>query len=525
MRQCSLMMFTFDVFTLDLSRGVLSAGGHPVDLRPKTFDLLRYFVENPDRLIAKGELMSAVWPNVVVTDDSLKRCISELRLALDDAQQQKIKTIPRRGYLFAAGVSRREAVPVGETRFGGRHRPSIAILPFVNMSGDADQDYLSDGIAEDLMTMLSKFGDLLVIARNSAFQYKDRHVDAKQIGRELGVRYLLEGSVRRSGKRVRVTAQLIETAGGEHIWAETYDREMNDVFAVQDEVARKIVITLVAHVNKSEMDRALRRAPGAFEAYDLYLQGRAMLRIQKHDGRGARIEEARKLYEKALELDPHFAAAHCALADSYVGAWLQPGDNDLIASEFQEPATLDLALSHACRAVELDGDVSEDRATLGWILHWQYRRSESLPEFERAFALNPNFVEGRYRYGIALIHHGRALEGVELLQGVLPLDPFHSPFFESCLGTGYFLLGRSEEALDLLRVATRRVQKFWIFDTWRAAAAAQAGEIREAERAAIHARHVYSDLTIGRWLNFLRLTKTEDADRTAQALRRAGLPA
>lgn len=466
--------------------------------------------------------MNAVWPNLVVTDDSLKRCISELRSALDDAQQQKIKTIPRRGYLFAVEVSRRSAVLGSETSIGGR-RPSIAILPFVNMSEGADQEYLSDGIAEDLMTMLSKFGEILVIARNSAFQYKGRHVDAKQVGRELDVRYLLEGSVRRSDKRVRVTAQLIETARGEHIWAESYDCEMNDIFVVQDEVTRKIVITLIAHINKSEMDRALRRPPRTFDAYDLYLQGRTMLRIQKHDGRGTRIEAARTLYEKALELDPHFAPAHSAMADSYVGAWLQPADN-LIACEFQKPATLDLALLHAGRAVELDGSVSESRATLGWTLHWQYRRSESLLEFQRAFALNPNFVEGRYRYGIALIHNGRKLEGVELLKGVPPLDPFHSPFFESCLGTGYFLLGQYEMALDLLRIATRRVKHFWIFDTWRAAAAAHAGSTHEAERAVEDARHVHPDLTIERWLSFLRLTKTEDADRTAQALRRAGLP-
>ena len=231
------MIFKFGAFTLDLTRSRLQIDGRPIDLRPKTFDLLRYLVENADRLLTKEELMRAVWPKVSVTDNSLKRCISEVRQALGDDLQAIVKTIPRRGYLFAAPVSR-VAVTNAAAKIPVRDRPSIAVLPFANMSDDRDQEYFSDGISEDLTTMLSKFGELLVIARNSAFQYKNKFVDAKQIGRELGVRYLLEGSVRRETKRARITAQLIETERGEHLWADAYDRELEEVFSVQDEVAR-----------------------------------------------------------------------------------------------------------------------------------------------------------------------------------------------------------------------------------------------------------------------------------------------
>jgi tetratricopeptide (TPR) repeat protein len=308
------------------------------------------------------------------------------------------------------------------------------------------------------------------------------------------------------------------------LWAETYDRDLAEVFAVQDEVARRIAMTLVAHVNKSEIERVLRKPSDSMAAYDPYLRGRALLRVQRHEGRGGRIEAARALYEKALGIDGAFAAAHCALADTYVGAWLQPATGHAVAREFQQPETLSRAFAHANKAVELEGTYAEGHATLAWIMHWQHRRSESLAEFERAFALNPNLLDGRYRYGIALIHHGRKQQAIDLVSGVVRLDPFHSPFFESCLGMGHFLQGRDMEALELLRIATRRVRSFWIFDTWHAAAAARMGEAREAADAVAAARVVHPGLTVAKWLDFLRLADAEDVQRTAQALRRAGLP-
>jgi adenylate cyclase len=518
-----LTTFRFAAFTLDPARNRVVDDNGPVELRPKTFDVLRHLVENADRLLTKEELMRAVWPNVVVTDDSLKRCMSEIRMALGDNDQHIIKTVPRRGYIFAVPVTQ-----VSSAATAGMpvelDRPSIAVLPFANMSGDPDQEYFSDGMSEDLTTMLSKFAGLLVIARNSAFQFKGRHLDAKQTGRELSVRYLLEGSVRRNANRVRITAQLVESATGQHLWADAYDRELADVFAVQDDVARSIVVTLIAHVTKSEIERARRKPPQQLVAYDLYLRGIPMIKNLPRDKRGEMIAAARALFEQSTKLDAAFAPAYHALADTYMAGWFAPASFEPIRSEFHRPETLERAFAFAHKATELDGGLAEAHATLAWIMHWQYRRTESLSAFERAIALNPNFLEGSYRYGIALIHHGRTQEGIDWLQRVLRLDPFHPPFYESCLGTGYYMQGRYADALGMLRSATRRIQGYRMFGTWHAAAAGQLGHSKEASDALAGLMAVEPDLTISKWLEFIRLANPEDERRTIEGLRKAGLP-
>jgi adenylate cyclase len=217
MRDGAREVFRLGGFELDGTRGSLRAAGRTIELRPKSFEVLRYLVSRPDRLVTKSEIIRAVWGNVAVTDESLTGCISDIRLALDDDEQSIVKTVPRRGYLFALPVSKDEVGERADMPEAGASsgpplpdRPSIAVLAFLNISGDPAQDYFGDGLSEDLTTSLSKFAGLFVIARNSAFQYKGRHVDVKQIGRELGVRYVLEGSVRRDANRVRITAQLID---------------------------------------------------------------------------------------------------------------------------------------------------------------------------------------------------------------------------------------------------------------------------------------------------------------------------
>src|SRR5215467_7252762 len=230
-------MLQFSGYTLDTARNSLRAADREVALRSKCFELLRYLVENPDRLVTKEELLKAIWPNVVVAGESLTHCVSEVRQAIGDSKQTIIATVPRRGYRFIAPVSR-GATSAAVARLD---RPSVAVLPFAYLDGDPHQDYFSDGITEDITTELSRFSELMVIARNSSFQYKGRAVDIRQIGRELNARYVLEGSVRRSGSRVRITAQLIDATTGTHRWAERYDHELHGVFAVQDDVARAIV--------------------------------------------------------------------------------------------------------------------------------------------------------------------------------------------------------------------------------------------------------------------------------------------
>ncbi len=233
-------VYRFEGFALDLARGaLLDSSGAEVALRAKAFELLRLFVTNAGRLLDRDTINRALWADVIVTDDAITQCVRDIRRALDDAQQQTIRTIPRRGYIFAASVTaeseqRPYLSPTEHPPFPDQ--PSIAVLAFTNMSGDQGQEYLSDGIADDIITELSRTRSLFVIARNSSFTYRGKAVDVKQVSRELGVRYVLEGSVRRSGDRIRVVAQLADAESGNHVWAERYDRAIEDVFAVQDEI-------------------------------------------------------------------------------------------------------------------------------------------------------------------------------------------------------------------------------------------------------------------------------------------------
>jgi adenylate cyclase len=568
------VVFRFEGFALDLTRGLLSADDRELPLRPKSFEVLRYLVENAGRLVAKDELMQAVWPHVIVTDDSIKQCVREIRVALGDAEQRMIKTVPRRGYLFAAPVSSpqigeagsasvvpppttavperdpiKKTAPAGpSTRwrflaalagvalvvavgawswFQSRglslpDRPSIAVLAFANMGGNPQQEYFSDGIAEDLITSLSKFPNLFVIARNSSFSYKGRQIDGKEIGRELGVRYLVNGSVRRDGERLRVTTQLVEAATGKQLWGDRYDREPTGLFAVQDDIVQKIVGTLVAHITNTELERAMRKPPETLAAYDYYLQANALMKKIHRESRGETIAAARQLYERSLAADPQYAPALQGLAHTYVTAWQEPTGYAPIASEYRQRATLDRAQLLAQTAVELDGNLAEARATLGFILRWQYRHNESNAEFERAFALNPNLADGRF--GNMLNHQGRAHEAIDFMKSIMRLDPFHPAVYFQYLGNAYYLIGRYDAAIELLRTGALRMPGYRPVFVWLAAAAAQLGRVDEARAAAAEVLRLQPDFTVSGWVQFLGLARQEDAERLAHGLRKAGLP-
>jgi adenylate cyclase len=508
----------FGRFTLDLARGRLSAEGRDVDLRPKSFEVLRYLVENADRLVSKEEIVNAVWSNVVVSDDSLARCMSDVRLALGDAEQCIIKTIPRRGYMFAAPVSR----PLVGARPPPPDRPSVAVLPFTNLSGDPQQDYFTDGISEDLVTSLSKFAGLFVIARHSAFRYRGTNLDVRQIGVELGVRYLLVGSVRHDAERVRITAQLVDATSTEQLWAEHYDRELTGIFEIQDEVTQKIVATLVAHISRSELERALIKPPETFSAYDHWLRGNAIMRNWHGDPAGEMIIAARSFFERAITADADYAPPVYGLAWTCHAAWIEPWPHKLLAAEYQQPTTLERGLTLAQTAVELDPHLPDAHATLAHILRWLHRPAESRAEFVRAFELNPNLVD--YRFGLALIHWGRTEEGMEHLERIMRLDPFHTPACQTFLGNAYYFVGRYSDAIDSLRAAARRLPTFRPTFVWLAASAAQLGNYEEARKAAAVVLRRDPAFTIKKWLQLHQFARQADADRVAEGLRRAHFP-
>src|SRR5262249_18003634 len=467
--------------------------------------------------------MEAVWPNVIVTDQALTHCVGEVRQAIGDSEQTLIKNIPRRGYRFTAPVLRVATGAAATSPDSGPRsqsplldRPSVAVLPFANLSSDPQQDYFSDGITEDITTELSRFSELVVIARNSAFQYKGKAVDIRQVGRELGARYVLEGSVRRGGDRVRIAAQAIDAATGAHRWAERYDRELHDAFAVQDEVARTIVTTLAAHVNRAEIERALLKPPAAWEAYEYYLRGAEAFNMSRRTK--ASLYDARRLFEQSLAIDPNYSRAAAMLSQTHFSGYIMPGDGDYLS-----PPALDRALELAQTAVHLDPRLPQARAQLGHVLLFKRQHDAAIAEFERAFALNPNFIDDRY--ALALTYAGQPARAIEVLDANMRLDPLQPLFYATgWLGFASYMLKRYGEAVRLLRECASRLPNLQWPHVWLAAAYAQSGQLEEARAEAAEVLRINPGFTIESWKRLAVYKDPKDVEHRLDGARKAGLP-
>lgn len=319
------MIYQFDKFAIDTCNFQLRKDEAPIDLEPKVFDLLAYLIANRDKLVTRDELFENLWTGQVVSDTSLSNQIKAARRAIDDdgKRQARIKTVFGRGYQFIAEVIEQQP-PDPSTGPGHMQiarevksdsRPSIAVLPFTNLNNDPEFDYISDGITEDILIGLCRFRTLLVIARGSTFLFKGKAVDPVEVAQKLDAEYLLEGSVRIVGERVRITTELVEGAGGKDVWAETYDRVLDDVFSVQDDVTQRIISTLASRLEKVGREAALKKNKDALTVHDLLLRARHY--YPDWDGTQDGILRARKLYERALELDPDCAAALSGMACTY----------------------------------------------------------------------------------------------------------------------------------------------------------------------------------------------------------------
>jgi TolB-like protein len=324
------VQFLFDDHILDVDRRELRRGSERIAVEPQVFDLLIYLVQNRDRVVSKDDLIASVWGGRIVSDSTLTSRINAARTAVGDSgQDQKlIRTIARKGLRFV-GTVRTQSNGVEPAHASGPppdeiheqprpalplpDRPAIAVLPFINMSGDPEQEYFSDGISEDIITALSKLRWFFVIARNSSFIYKGKAVHMKQVAEELGVGYVVEGSVRKGGDRVRITVQLNDVATGSHLWAERYDRSLADVFAVQDEITEAIVAAIEPQVYAAENFRAQRKPPDSMDAWDL------VMRALSHYWRVTRQDNvvAQALLEKAITIDPNYGQALGVLATSH----------------------------------------------------------------------------------------------------------------------------------------------------------------------------------------------------------------
>ena len=328
-------------------------------------------------------------------------------------------------------------------------KPSIAVLPFTNLSGDKAQDYFSDGITEDIITALSRFTDLFVIARNSVFTYKDKPVKVQQVSRELGVRYVLEGSVQKFGDRVRIHAQLIDATTGHHLWAERFDGELADVFALQDELTQKIVTPLAVEMSAAEVKRVLQKDTDNLAAYDYVLRGHQQMHLLTKESNF----KSRELFETAIELDPNYARAYARMA------WTHLNDFRLGWSEDPE-RSLVVALEFAEKAVALDDTFADAHTALGDVYLWTKQYDRAVAEMERAIALNPNNADGYEGLGDVLTWVGRPGEAIGYVKRAMRLNPNYPFFYLWGLGHAYFVAAQYEEAIEILKQLLARNPTF-----------------------------------------------------------------
>jgi adenylate cyclase len=521
------LRYLFEGHALDIESRELRRGDALVAIEPKVFDLLTHLIVNRARVVSRDDLITHVWGGRIVSEAALARCINGARSAIGDSgeTQRLIKTLQRKGIRFVGEVHEKQA-PAGVAVIADKpaqalalpDRPSIAVLPFGNISGDKDQEYFSDGISEDIITELSRFSELFVIARNSSFQYKDKVVDVRQIGRDLGVHYILQGSIRRDRDRVRISAQLADAVSGTQRWAERYDRELSDVFAVQDELARTIAALLVAHVHKAEIERTLNKPPASWQAYDYYLRAADMHASFFPRFSVAELYEVRRLLEQSLAIDPHYARACAKLSWTHFSAWVEPLDSD-----YGKPETLDRAHQLALRAIQLDPNLPEAHSRLGMVLIRRREHSAGIAAFERAQSLNPNFTDFSIAHSLVLA--GEPARAVEAAGRHMRLDPFHAPLVPASLGMAHYMLREYSQALPPLRECAARAPNMRIGHLWLAATCAQLGKIDEARAAATAVLRIepqWTNLGAGDVIYVFR--RPEDAEHLLDGLRKAGLP-
>ncbi len=441
-----------------------------------------------------------------------------LDLTFDDMGEQSLKNIARPVHVYRVRLTSTETTPkatpsVGAPLLALPDKPSIAVLPFANMSNDPEQEFFADGIAEDIITALSRYPSLFVIARNSCFTYKGRAVDVKQVGRELGVRYVLEGSLRKAGNRIRVTAQLVEAETGNHVWAERYDRDLADIFAVQDEITEAVTIAIAPAIAEAEQQRAMRKPPGSLDAWAAYQRGLWHLgKVTVED-----FAVAQELFERGIKADPTFAGCYSGLALAKLQA--SAVYQSLDANEAQNSAE-----ALARQAVARDSADAEARSCLGWALQARGELEGALMEIDHALAISPNLAVAHAQRGATLIFIGRPKEGLRAIETSIRLDP-RDPFSAIRLlhiACGLYFSGEYEATVEAAKRLSRSYPNFPMIHRWSAAALGQLGrkaEAKEALNKAIHLAPAAFEMYVRNRVPWFR---SEDHLHLVEGLRKAG---
>jgi TolB-like protein len=522
------LRYLFEGYVLDTDRRELRLGANLVPLSPQVFDILVYLIRNRERVVSKDDLIAAIWDGRIVSESALTTRLNGARSAIGDSgeEQRLIKTLPRKGIRFV-GIVREEGAPAGAAATGHitqpprssltlPDKPSIAVLPFTNLSGDALQEYFTDGVVEDIITELSRFSELFVVARNSSFTYKEQSVDVRDVGRDLGVRYVLEGSVRKVANRVRMTGQLIDAASGAHIWADRFESTLDDIFALQDQMAESVVGAIAPRLEQAEIERAKRTPTENLSAYDCFLRGMAAW----HDWTQSSHNNALKLFYRAIELDPGFARPHALAA----GCYLMRKSNGWIIDRAAEIAETE-------RLARLGADLGRtDAVALAWSAHalghvvGDIKTGVAL--IDHALLLNANLAVAWQRSGWLRIYAGDCTLAIEHLKRAMrlsPLDPLMH-LAHSATAFGYLLLGNVDEASAWAERALH------LRSNWPPAlrvfvmSNALAGREQAARQAMTRLRVIQPRLRVSNLHEQIFLHRPEHMAKCIEAMRKAGLP-
>lgn len=514
------MIFQFNQYCVDTDRYQLFLQGTEFTTEPQVFDLLVYLIENRERVVSRDELLENLWKGKVVTDSALSARLKDVRKAVGDdgTKQSIIKTFHGRGYQFIAKISEVDELLsidkiITERRDEMRSlpgKPSIAVLPFHNISNDPEQDYIADGIAEDIIANLCRYRELFVIHCHSTFAYREGISDISLIAKELGVEYIAKGSIRRAGDQIKVSTQLIEAVTGKVIWSERIVRKYGDLFTLEDEVAAKIASSLVSHIEDESSARAARKRPEHMTAFDCVIRARQNAESYDPDLNAS----ARELLEQAVALDPEYASAYAYLAWSYCyeafSEW---------CSSPQE--VLERGIAYARKAVALDEFDSDAHAVIGWAYLFQNKFDLSEIHLDRAVECNPNSYNAYCTKSWLFALTGRASEVKVCGTTALQLNPLAPDMCLMAFTIAHYTESKFDEALEML---TRIQQPDASSEAWRAACLAQLGRDEEAKIAAGNAIDMGGEFIQGEdWLHIWAFKNQRDLEHFVDGLYKSGV--
>lgn len=524
------MLFVFDDCVLDLAKRELVRVSQVVATAPQVFDLLVYLAENRERVVSRDDLVNAIWAGRIISESTLASHINAVRKAVGDngEQQSVIRTVARKGFRFVAEIREVQSLddhashiePLASIQTPASTpalpaKPSIAVLPFVNLSGDQEQDYLVDGVVEDIIAALSQYRWLFVVARNSSFTYKRQIVDVKQVGRELGVRYVLEGSWRNVSNRVRITGQLIDATTGAHHWAGRFEGVLDDIFELQDQITESVVGAMAPQLERAEIERARHKPTDSLDAYDYYLRGMACF----YHGTKEAIDQALPLYRKAIEIDPDFASAYAmaawCLCWRKINGWMT-----------DRPREVAEGVRLARRAVELGKHDAVALTRSGHALaHFTGDLPAGIALLDKALMLNPNLAAAWFLSGFLRLWHGDTETAMEHLARALRLSPLDPELYrmQAGMATAHLFMENFDTSSSWAEKSCRDMPNLLLAVAILAASQALSGRTAEAQRTMIQLSQLDPRLRISNLTDWLPILHPDDYAILADGLRKAGL--